>query len=161
MVEHLFVYGMLRDPQILRAVLGRRPDRDALVPAEAPGMRAVYMPGRVYPGLVEDAAASTPGMLIRGLSEEDHAMLDAFKGPEFARRRIPIVSVEPHSSAHTHVPRDPVPADAPHWRFEDWTARHKPAIITAELAAIAVLRARLKETDHDSVSTETIPGSPA
>lgn len=79
----LFVYGTLRFPPVLQALLGRVP---ALSDAELPGWRAAALPGRTYPGLVPGAGAR--GVVLDGLTEEEWAVLDAFEGSGYIRSEV-------------------------------------------------------------------------
>ncbi|MGV9818529.1 gamma-glutamylcyclotransferase family protein [Nocardia xishanensis] len=84
--EHaLFVYGTLQFPEVLRELLGRCPD---LAPAELAGWRAAALPGRVYPGLVQDGRATVRGVLLSGLTAGEWAVLDAFEDDEYDLRAV-------------------------------------------------------------------------
>ena len=78
----LFVYGTLQHPPLLARLLGRVPRS---VAAELTGHRAAPLTGRVYPGLVVDAAHTAPGRLLLDVSDEEVDLLDAFQGPEYER----------------------------------------------------------------------------
>jgi hypothetical protein len=54
----LFVYGTLRDPDLLAAVLGRKLRPAGQHVARAPGFRAIYYPGRIYPALIREPGAA-------------------------------------------------------------------------------------------------------
>jgi gamma-glutamylcyclotransferase (GGCT)/AIG2-like uncharacterized protein YtfP len=73
--DALFVYGSLLFPEVLRALLGRVPNR---VPASAPGWRVAGLPGRVYPGLVRGPGVAT-GLLMTDLAQREWQILDAFE----------------------------------------------------------------------------------
>lgn len=73
----LFLYGTLRDPDLLGVVLGRQPG--AVVAAVLPGWRAVRAAGDRVPGLAADPGAVAPGVLIDGLSRIELARLDFFE----------------------------------------------------------------------------------
>ncbi|MBE0581268.1 gamma-glutamylcyclotransferase family protein [Devosia sp.] len=60
----LFLYGTLRDPDILAAVLGRTVAVRQLIAATAPDCVAVYFPGRVYPVLLRRPGSAAPGLLL-------------------------------------------------------------------------------------------------
>ncbi|AXK32582.1 gamma-glutamylcyclotransferase [Streptomyces armeniacus] len=83
--EPLFVYGTLRFPQVLRALLGRVPENSA---AAAAGWRAAALAGHVYPGLVPAPGATVEGLLLTGLSAGERDVLDAFEGPEYEPRPV-------------------------------------------------------------------------
>ena len=78
----LFVYGTLQHPPLLARLLGRVPPS---VAAELVGHRAAPLTGRVYPGLVVDAAHTAPGRLLLDVTDEEVAVLDTFEGPEYER----------------------------------------------------------------------------
>ena len=59
----LFVYGTLRDPDLLAAVLGRKLRPGGQHMARAPGFRAVHYPGRIYPALIRVPGAAAEGLL--------------------------------------------------------------------------------------------------
>jgi gamma-glutamylcyclotransferase (GGCT)/AIG2-like uncharacterized protein YtfP len=80
----LFVYGSLLFPDVLRAVLGRVPDR---TPATAVGWRAAALRGRLYPGLVPGDTTAT-GLLITGLTPDEWRVVDAFEDEAYELRRL-------------------------------------------------------------------------
>lgn len=139
----LFVYGTLRDPDLVAAVLGRR--LQTVYPARAPGWRAVHYPGRVYPALVRAPGAAAQGLLITGLSPFERDLLDAYEGEEY--RRTPIATMlldgpELHE-ADAYLPVAAVPTDAHEWSLSRWQAEHKPRVLVSESGEAARLRERL------------------
>lgn len=129
----LFIYGTLRDAEIVSAVLGRPIAVETLPPAEAPGFAAVYYPGRAYPALVPQAGASAPGLLISDLSPLDLTVLDAFEGEEYRRTSIVVHSHGADLAAVCYLPTLPVGPEAAAWTLDEWTQRHKPGVITDQL----------------------------
>jgi gamma-glutamylcyclotransferase (GGCT)/AIG2-like uncharacterized protein YtfP len=85
--EGLFVYGTLRFPDVLRALLGRVPD---LTPVTARGWRVAGLLGRRYPGLVADPDGRAAGLLLTGLTADEQRILDAFEGDLYDLRRLPL-----------------------------------------------------------------------
>lgn len=75
----LFVYGTLRFPEVLDALLGRVP---RLSPARVEGWRAAALPGRVYPGLVA-APGVAEGLLVHGLSPDELEVLHAYEDVDY------------------------------------------------------------------------------
>lgn len=71
----LFVYGSLQFPEVLHALLDRVPESE---PAVAIGWRVAALRDRVYPALVRGSEAAT-GLLLRGLSNANWKLLDAFE----------------------------------------------------------------------------------
>jgi len=127
----IFVYGTLRDPDILAAVLGRR--GVAGVAATLPGYRAVPYPGRSYPALMPAQGRSAAGLLLAGLSPGDVAALDAFETDEYRRGRVLVEAAGGMCEAEAYMPVVEIGADAPEWTLEEWTLRHKAAMLSGEL----------------------------
>tara|TARA_R100000365_G_scaffold3485_1_gene11612 strand:- start:544 stop:969 length:426 start_codon:yes stop_codon:yes gene_type:complete len=124
----LFVYGTLRDREILEGVLGRAVPPADRVDARAYGWRTVYYPDRLYPALVP-ANQWTLGLMIAGLGQRDMARLDAFEGDEYRRGMIEIETQGGTGTAQTYFPTKTINTDAPRWTFETWTALHRPQAI--------------------------------
>jgi len=76
----LFVYGTLRFPEVLDALLGRVPE---LSPARVEGWRAAALPGRVYPGLVAAPGAVADGLVVHGLDADELELLHAYEDVEY------------------------------------------------------------------------------
>lgn len=139
----LFVYGTLQDADVLAAVLGWVVELTSLHRAIAPGYRATAYPRRVYPGLVVSPGDAAPGHVIHDLLPLDLAALDAFEGDEYVRGTIEVLIDGQRAQAQTYLPTITMSALAPVWSLSDWTSRHKPSVITAEVATAEALRRRL------------------
>lgn len=139
----LFVYGTLRDPDLLAAVLGRAVG--TAYPARAPGFRAVHYPRRVYPALVRAPGAAAEGLLVTGLTPFERDLLDAYEGDEYARGPIAaMLADEPElHEADAYLPAIAVPTDAHEWSLSRWQQEHKPRVLVSESAVAARLRERL------------------
>jgi gamma-glutamylcyclotransferase (GGCT)/AIG2-like uncharacterized protein YtfP len=82
----LFCYGTLQFDDVLKALLGRIPER---APASAPGYRAAALEGRVYPGLVVRAfGGAAPGVVLTDLSNEEWRILDAFEDERYDLKEV-------------------------------------------------------------------------
>lgn len=138
--DALFVYGTLRDPDILAAVLGWRPDPAALTAAHLPHYRVVYYPGRVYPALVACPRSEAPGCIVFGLNRTDWRGLDAFEGTEYRRERLVVRTDTGTYACSTYLPTRQIASDAPGWTLEGWKLSHRQRIITAEIAAAHAAR---------------------
>jgi hypothetical protein len=139
----LFAYGTLRDPDILRAVLGRPPLPHALHMARAPGFHVVHYPGRAYPALVRAPGAAAEGVAITDLSPFERDLLDAYEGAEYRRQPIAVLIEEDLFEADAYLPTIPVPADNTAWSLIRWQTNHKADVIVVEAEAASALRARL------------------
>ncbi|GAA2403644.1 hypothetical protein GCM10010420_33650 [Streptomyces glaucosporus] len=125
--EPLFVYGTLRFPEVLRALLGRVPAR---TPAAVAGWRAAALRGRVYPGLVP-ADGTVTGLLLEDLTPAERHVLHTFEGDEYELRRLPLTDGR-HCRAYVWSAGRVLPGD---WNAEDFAECH--------LAAFAARCARL------------------
>ncbi|GAB2821318.1 hypothetical protein GCM10022221_19110 [Actinocorallia aurea] len=80
----LFVYGTLRFPEILEALLGRVP---RLSPASADGWRVAALPGVAYPGMVTGEGIAE-GLVVEGLSETELEILHAYEDDDYTVETI-------------------------------------------------------------------------
>jgi gamma-glutamylcyclotransferase (GGCT)/AIG2-like uncharacterized protein YtfP len=121
--EGLFVYGTLRFPDVLRAILGRVPD---LTPATARGWRVAALLGRRYPGLVVDPDGCAAGLLLTGLTADEQRILDAFEDDLYDLRRLPLDGGR-HGWAYVWTADAEVAADD--WDPERFTEQHLSAYV--------------------------------
>ena len=105
----LFVYGTLRDPDLLVGVIGRP---IAGLGAAAPGFVAVHYPGRIYPALVRRPGGAAAGLVLTDLSAFEVDLLDAFEGTEYRRAIIPVMIDEELHEAFAYLPAIAIPAEA-------------------------------------------------
>jgi len=143
MATPLFVYGTLRDPDLLAGVLGRSLRADVALAAAAPGFRAVLYPNRVYPALLRSPGTAAAGLVLMDLSPFERDLLDAYEGEEYRRQVLPVMIGEELHEAEAYMPAIAVPADAAPWSLEDWQATHKSRVLRAECAAADQLRHKL------------------
>ena len=143
MPELLFVYGTLRDPDLLAGVLARPLNARAMLPAAAPGFAAVHYPGRLYPALLRAPGAAAPGLVLSDLTPFEHDLLDAFEGAEYRRSQIPVMIDAELHEAFAYLPAIEVPADAAPWTLEAWQFNHKPRVLGAERAGADEIRMKL------------------
>ena len=143
MAELFFVYGTLRDPELLAAVLARTPAADTILAATAPGFSAVHYPGRIYPALVRVPGASAEGLLLTDLTPFERDLLDAYEGDEYRRDLIPVMVGEELHEAFAYLPAIAVPADVPIWTLSDWQVNHKRRVLVSERTAADELRIKL------------------
>ena len=139
----LFVYGTLRDPELLSAVLCRKLRPAGQHVARAPGFRAVHYPGRVYPALIRAPGAAAEGLLLIDLSPFERDLLDAFEGAEYQRGTVAAVVEEDLFEAEAYLPVIKVVNMGPDWSLAEWQRLHKPRVLDAEAASAAEIRTRL------------------
>lgn len=139
----LFVYGTLRDPDVLDALLGRTLAAHECVTAHAPGFQAVHYPHRVYPALIAASGGNAPGLLLHDLTAIELAILDAFEGDEYRRAIIPVLAPSGIVDADAYLPVITIPPDAAPWTLDNWTALHKLSVLDGERRTAQALRDRL------------------
>jgi hypothetical protein len=142
----LFVYGTLRDPDLLASVLGRplRPGRIHM--AVAPGFRAVHYPDRIYPALIRTAGARAEGLLLTDLSSFERDLLDGFEGEEYVRGPVAVMIEEELFEADAYLPAIAVPQTAEDWSLPRWQQTHKPSVLAADATTAREIRERLIST---------------
>lgn len=87
MPRRIFAYGTLEIPEVVEALLGRRPVGR---PAVLPGFARFLVRGRPYPGIVARPGARTRGVLWEGLREQELRTLDAYEGSLYERRELTV-----------------------------------------------------------------------
>jgi gamma-glutamylcyclotransferase (GGCT)/AIG2-like uncharacterized protein YtfP len=138
----LFVYGTLRDADVLVAVLGHPYEMAGAAAAQLPGHRVVFFPGRTYPALIAAAGNQAEGLVLAALTPSDMVLLDAFEGDEYRRTAVSVIVNGLVAEADVYFPGQPI-GDTPDWSFASWVANHKANFLTAERENIIELRARL------------------
>jgi hypothetical protein len=128
----LFLYGILRDPDILAAVLGRTVAERDLVAAKAPDCAAVYFPGQLYPALVQRPGRAAPGLLLTHATKDDLAALDAFEGDEYRRGPVQVATARGAVAAEVYWPTITVASSAADWTLERWMREHKSQVLLRE-----------------------------
>ncbi|HZB31021.1 MAG TPA: gamma-glutamylcyclotransferase family protein [Streptosporangiaceae bacterium] len=114
----LFVYGTLLFPDLVRALIGRVPER---TPASVAGWRAAALPGRAYPGLVRSAGATTGGLLLTGLTTAEWRVIDAFENGGYDLTEVALADGRP---AWAYTWSDDVATLPEDWSAADFAARH-------------------------------------
>ena len=138
----LFVYGTLRDADLLAAVLGRPLRAGEALAAVAPGFRATHYPDRIYPALIRAPGGAAEGLLLTGLSPFELDLLDQFEGEEYRRDIVPVMIGEELHEAHAYLPAIAVAGGDP-WLLETWQAVHKTDVLRADAAQAEEIRRQL------------------
>lgn len=142
----LFVYGTLRDPDLLRLALGREVDAETILQATLGGYRAASMPGKVYPGLVLSHGMHTPGLILAGLNRFELQVLDAYEDDEYRRGPVAVETSRGAVAAQAYWPALPLDPDAPDWTLEAWQGREKLRVLAHDGPLLYRLRASLQGT---------------
>jgi hypothetical protein len=118
------VYGTLLFPEVVRALIGREPDRTAGTVA---GWRAAALPGRPYPGLVPAAGATAGGQLLTGLTHVEWRIIEAFENGGYELTELTLTDGR-HGWAYAYAESlSPLP--------EDWSAAEFGAHRLADFVA--------------------------
>lgn len=88
MSAHLFAYGTLELPELLRALTGQTYQS---MPALLQEHRRAMVRDRGYPAVTPARAAALRGRLYLDLSEASWRIVDAFEGDEFERRSVVVL----------------------------------------------------------------------
>ena len=139
----LFVYGTLRDPDLLAAVLGRPLQSHGMHIARAPGFRAVHYPDRIYPALIRVPGAAAEGLLLTDLTAFERDLLDAFEGSEYRRGFVAAMVEEELFEAEAYLPAIAVPDTSEDWSLAHWQRLHKARVLGAETATADEIRLKL------------------
>jgi gamma-glutamylcyclotransferase (GGCT)/AIG2-like uncharacterized protein YtfP len=83
----LFAYGTLELPAVLEALVGRELESE---PALLAGFARFRLRGLPFPGAVASPGAATPGRLYHALDRGSLALLDAWEGELYERRRVEV-----------------------------------------------------------------------
>ena len=122
----LFVYGSMRDADVLALVLGSDRPEVRTEPAWMPGAFAARVPGESYPHLVPTEGARAPGEVLYGLGETCMDRIRFFEGDEYALVECEVERASGERIAAVHfggVAIPPAPAVA--WSLEQWQASEK------------------------------------
>lgn len=87
MGKAVFCYGTLEFPEIMEAVTGRRFPRTGAV---LEGYACYLIKGAVYPGVIGESGACTPGTLYADVDPDALRRLDRYEDGIYARRRVPV-----------------------------------------------------------------------
>jgi len=120
-MRHLAVYGTLRDPDIIRTVLGRDPSPWASGTTQLPHFSCYYVEGAVYPGLKREPEAMLQLQLYQNLPADCWEKLLAYEGNEYKQ-----VGIKYRGVTYTlFVPRACTRLSPSKWSLESFQAVHK------------------------------------
>ncbi|MGB0370984.1 MAG: gamma-glutamylcyclotransferase family protein [Opitutales bacterium] len=104
---HLFVYGTLMVPEVLRRLLGSTLRMEG---AQLEGYSRFRVKGAVYPGIVSAGAKDiVSGAVLSGMTTAQWKTLDAYEGDEYERLMVEARLLSGQTmEAATYVYRDPL-----------------------------------------------------
>lgn len=88
MTQHVFTYGTLMSPDIMRAACGVLP---TAAPARLDGFSRHPVAGEDYPGIRRNAGHSVGGLLYLDVPASPLARLDDFEGAQYAREQVHVL----------------------------------------------------------------------
>jgi hypothetical protein len=125
-----FFYGTLLDYDVIALVLGRRLPPAAFVPASLPRHARRRAKSATYPIIVRDPRGAVPGVVVRGLSARDVALLADYEGPGY---RVAPLRVRVADAMTTVSVFEPVQSrlqpSGELWDLALWQRRHKRAFV--------------------------------
>lgn len=120
-MPHLAVYGTLRDPDIIRTVLGRDPGPWSRGLVTLPHWSSYYVEGAVYPGLKREPKAQLQIQLYQNIPQDCWEKLVAYEGAEYRQ-----VGVKFQGVTYTlFVPKAATRLSPSKWSLELFQAMHK------------------------------------
>ncbi len=123
----LFVFGTLRDPDVLTLVLGRS-DRFRSEVASLCDYAARTVRERDYPMLVSAPGAHADGLLIHDLDDTDRARLIWFEGDTYVLEARRVDTATGSVPAQLFAAPETLPSSGP-WQFESWQMHDKPGFL--------------------------------
>ncbi|MDX1514453.1 MAG: gamma-glutamylcyclotransferase family protein [Gammaproteobacteria bacterium] len=126
----LFVFGSLRDGDILEIVLGRSLEDVRRVSARLPGFRVARLPDESYPVMLRAECHSVQGELLCGLSEEDFRRIAFFENQEYRFDQCTVELADGGRREALYCTENEVePGALDPWSLKDWQRRHKPVFM--------------------------------
>lgn len=149
---HLFCFGTLMDPDILKIVLGRAVPDHQVRRAELAGFRRVSVVGEAYPATVPEKGARVPGLVVGPITPLERDRVQFFEGFEFVleERTVEVegtIGSEP-LPALVCLATDGLTPEAGPWDFERWRLEDKPLFIEAATTYMATFRLYDVEEAH-------------
>ncbi|MDJ0992587.1 MAG: gamma-glutamylcyclotransferase [Dinoroseobacter sp.] len=134
----LFVFGTLRDHDLLRIVIGREV---ATEPASLAGHKVTTVAGEDFPICLPRSGSTAEGLLVSGLSDSEIVRLDFYEtGFGYSRAQYGISVAEKTVTAEMYAPDGEVlqPSDAP-WSLEAWQAEYGDLTREAAVEAMTLV----------------------
>ncbi|HUF56645.1 MAG TPA: NUDIX domain-containing protein [Thermohalobaculum sp.] len=141
----LFLYGSLRDEELMAIVLGRAPE--APRPARAPGYAVRRLADEDYPVLVPADGEVAEGLLIDPPGPRELDRLSFYEGEEFEIGELEVESARGAERAAFFRPTVKAAATGARWDFRRWRERDR---------AVAIEAARELMEHHGAISPDEV-----
>lgn len=99
-MHHLFVYGTLQYPEILKKLTGKS---FVSKPAVLNHFKRHKVKNAEYPAIVPKHGAQTAGMLIENVDELSLKAIDFYEGDEYEKTIVNVISDDIENKAYTYV----------------------------------------------------------
>ncbi|WP_321170011.1 NUDIX domain-containing protein [Sedimentitalea xiamensis] len=121
----MFFYGTLRHTPLLEIVLGKAPERLDGCPARLADHAVRSVPGEPFPTLIAAPGETAPGLLVRGLTEQDIARLRFYEsGFDFDLVTLDVTDDDgTPTTAQVFFPKPGLWDTEDDWSLPDWTAK--------------------------------------
>ncbi|WP_293576616.1 NUDIX domain-containing protein [Phaeobacter sp.] len=121
----LFVYGTLRHVPLLELILGRSGADLDVQAAALPGHGAFAVVDQPFPAIEPRADHSAPGLLLRGLSDDDMAALNFYEGGfDYTLRRMTVTLDDGEQApADVYFPEPGLWPTGEVWDFPAWQTK--------------------------------------
>lgn len=117
-----FFYGTLMHPKILERVTGS--NRHRYIPAVLKDHFCSKLKNLDYPGTVRRTGATTAGMLVQGITNDELKRLDLFEGDEYIAQTVEVTAIETGTryTCLTYIFQDQTVLEHTTWDFETFKA---------------------------------------
>ncbi len=123
-MNSLFFYGTLRHVPLLSAVMGRDAGDLDFVAAQLPGHDLCAVAGEVFPMIVPGGQGA-PGLLVRGLSDDEVARLRFYEGGyDYDLELVEVVAGGARCAAQVFFPEPGLWRPDGPWSLSDWATAH-------------------------------------
>lgn len=120
-MRHLAVYGTLRDPDVMRTVLGCDPTPFERGTTQLSHWSSYFVEGEVYPGLKREPAAQLQLQLYQNIPQDCWEKLMAYEGAEYKEVGIRYQGV----TYSLFVPKAQTRLSPSKWSLELFQAEYK------------------------------------
>jgi nudix-type nucleoside diphosphatase (YffH/AdpP family) len=145
LVTDLFFYGTLRHVPLLEVVLGRRATDLDVTESHLPDHAVHWVTGEPYPTIFAQTGDMAPGLLVRGLTEDDIGRLQFYEGGfDYDLKPVELARGQ---AAQVFFPRPDAQPVGDIWSLQDWER---------DWAAISVRAAAEVMTFHGQWSAQQV-----
>ena len=127
----LFVYGSLRDRDLIQVVLGRPVDAADIEPARAPDYAAIQLTDEAYPALVPASGQCADGLVLHNLSAADLERLTFFEGAACGLASITVQTASGSGEVRYLRGTEKPSLSGKPWNFDAWRRDHRDVDLEA------------------------------